>query len=567
MQPTLRSCFLAAALLLLGFPVCAQSPVPNAQAQEDFAVAVAKAHSHTGLISGDAQPFALEATAVSRLALHGTGTGTYKIRWVDSHHWQRIVSFPDFQQTELRNDTGNHWVEQSSEIVPFRINQLLEFASVYLPNSTTAANYTVTESSATGENGEAVTCYAATHPPIAKEYPQNFRWCFDTATGLVASEDLPIALHISFGDYVAFQGKQEYTKVHVTAGKLPVLDIAIKYSPLDAHALDSLAPSPSMQRSSTTTLSQNPEELQRPTAEFRYSPPLPPGTPDELKNLPVIVRFFVGTDAAILDASVEDAPNEAMAAAALDASRKYTFTPYLVAGKPVRDKFFQSIWFQNFSSGNLPVRSEELNRQGDTRGAATAMADNSDEPPKFYRNDELAFSFGYPHGFVMIPRGQLESDLRKARLPAVGLDPHSACNTILFKAQRLTQGTRIPEVITIVDLEPMCVFGALDHKALEMVAVNGAHSVVDQWIDHVYSKPREFRINDKTFVAVSASGIPHTTDLHSLNLLIVGTTLRGHVLMWQFDGPEDNLAEIARMCSVQIDGQERHPLLPAGAEP
>jgi len=567
MRSIFCGCLLAATFLLPGLPTYAQASPVGEQAQEDFAVAVAEAHSHTSLFSRDAEPFTIEATAVSRLALHGTGTGTYEIRWVDGEHWQRLIRFPDFQQTEVRNDTGSHWFEQSSEVVPFRIDQLLEFVTIYLPSSTTAANYTVSEASAAGENGEAVTCYSAARPPIEKEYPRHYRWCFDSSTGLLASEELPIALHITFGDYIAFQGKQEYTKVHVTAGKLPVLDIAIKYSLLDAHALDSLAPSPSMRRSSTTTLSQNPEDQERPTVEYRYSPPLPPGIPDELKNQPVTIRFFVGTDAAILDACVEDAPNEAMAEAALDASRKYTFTPYLVAGKPVPDRFRQSIWFQNFSSSTVAVPSEELNQHGDTHGAAMAKADTSDEPPKFYRNGELAFSFGFPHGFALIPLGQLDSELRKSRLPTAGLDPHSACNTILFKAQQLAQGQRIPEFITIVDLDPMCVFGALDHKALETAAVNGVHSVADQWIDHAYSKPREFRIGDKTFVTIAASGIPHTADLYSLNLLVVGTTLRGHVLMWQFDGPEDNLPGIARMCSIQIDGQERHPLLPAGAEP
>jgi len=537
------------------------------QAQEDFAVAVAKAHSHTSLFSGDAKPFTIEATAVSRLALHGTGTGTYENRWVDDVHWQRLIRFPDFQQTEMRNDTGHNWLEQSSETVPIRIAQLLQFVVLHVPNSTAAASYTVSEAAAIGGNGESVTCYSATRPPIEKEYPQHFRWCFDLATGLLASEDLPIALHISFGGYNAFQGKQEYTSVHVTAGKLPILDIAIKYSPLDPHWQDSLAPLPSMRRTVTMALSPNPEDIQSASVEYRYSPPLPPGTPDELKNQPVPIRFYVGTDAAILDACVEDAPNEAMAEAALDAARKYTFTPYLIAGKPVRSNCIHSIWFQNFSSSAMLIGSDRPNQQSDTRGAAMAMTETSDGPPKFYRNDDLAFSFGYPHGFVLIPRGQLESDLSKSRLPVFGLDPHSACNTILFKAQRLTQGKRIPEVITIVDLDAMCVFGALDHKALETVTVNGAHSVADQWIDHVYSKPREFRINDKTFMTISASGIPHTTDLHSLNLLTVVTTLRGHVLVWQFDGPEDNLPEIARMCSIQIDGQERHPLLPAGAEP
>jgi hypothetical protein len=68
----------------------------------------------------------------------------------------------------------------------------------------------------------------------------------NSATGLLLSEDLPIAMHVVFSNFIAFGSKQEYTVVHVTAGKLPVLDINIKYSSLDPHALDGLAPLPTI---------------------------------------------------------------------------------------------------------------------------------------------------------------------------------------------------------------------------------------------------------------------------------------------------------------------------------
>ncbi len=123
MQRVLRLCLVAALLLFVIFDLQAQSS-EGVKAQEDFAIAVAAAHARTSLFVAGSKPFAIHATVVSGLALRGIGQGTYENQWIDAQHWHRVIQFPDFQQTEMINDSGHSWIEQSDETIPLRIGDV-----------------------------------------------------------------------------------------------------------------------------------------------------------------------------------------------------------------------------------------------------------------------------------------------------------------------------------------------------------------------------------------------------------------------------------------------------------
>ena len=556
-------CFFAGVVLLSVAGLSGQAVVDGPKSQEDFALAVARAHSRTSLFTADSKPVSIEAKAVSRLALHGTGSGSYVNNWVDAQHWQRKISFPDFEESEMRNDSGHSWVERSGHAVPIRVSELLNFVVIHVPSSTNAARFNVSESSGVGAAGEALTCFSASQPNDNNGFARHFRWCFDSGTGLLASEDLPFALHVAFGNYVEFQGKQEYTSVHVSTANLRIMDINIRYSPLDPHALDGLTQLATMRRSESAGAAPNPEEFQPATVEYSYNPPLPPDTPATLKGKPAVVQFYLDTEAQILDATVEDAPSDAMAEAALDGARKYVFTPLLVDGKPVRNRTVQSIWFQDEAAN----AHSAVSQSGETSSSAGVRDGAQGSQSGVYRNEELEFTFAYPGDFVPIPREELEADRSKLKQKTYSLVPHTACNTLLLKSQRLLPGSTSPEVITLMDLEPLCIFGALDDKALKSVAVNGAQSIADQWTDPVVSKPREFRANGKFFFAVSASGIAHTTVHEEIDVLIIVTATHGHVLAWQFVGSNHDIAQIAQACTLQMGELGGMHLLPSGVNP
>lgn len=76
MRATLRLVFFVCVIFLSTFFLHAQSNVNGAQAQEDFALAVAKAHARTSLFGHDGKPVSIQATVMSYLALHGIGKGT-----------------------------------------------------------------------------------------------------------------------------------------------------------------------------------------------------------------------------------------------------------------------------------------------------------------------------------------------------------------------------------------------------------------------------------------------------------------------------------------------------------
>lgn len=546
MQRLPRLCFTVAVVLLIALPLHAQTGENDAKAQEDFALAVAKAHSRTSLFASGAKPVAIQASVVSRLALHGTGKGTYENRWVDAQHWQRIIRFPDFQDSEMRNDSGHSWVERSNEAVPIRMEELLRVVVIHVPSSTTAASFHVSESATTGERGVPVTCFAATIPLRPDGFPRSYRWCFDTASGLLVSEDLPLDIHITYGSYIAFQGKQEFTEAHVTVSGLPVLDMNIQYAPLDPHALDSLAPGAGMHRSASAGATANPEEQRRGTVEYRYSPPLPVETPEAAKDKPVDLLFHVGADNTLLDASVERAPTLAMGEAALEGVSKFTFTPLTVDGKAAANIFYYPVWFQTGAAGGVQSKAGGV-----------------------YRDKELSFTFRYPDNFELIPRGQLEEEQRHVADTAhsYGLDPHKECNTLLFKAQRKGADGHSVQVLSILEQDSNCIFVRLDRQVLETMAANAVQSVAVQLLDAKVSKPKEYKINGRTFAVVSGSGTGRGTIAEPLNLVVVVTNIRDHLVGWLIVGPDVNVAQALENCLLQVGEEREDILLPPSYKP
>ena len=566
MQRVLRLWLAIGFLLLATAGPYAQSSGDPAKAQEDFALAVATAHARTSLFVVGSRPFAIHATVVSGLALRGTGKGVYENRWVDPQHWQRDIQFPDFQQSEMRNDSGHSWIEQSSDALPLRIAELLRVVVIHVPGSNTASRVPVSETSMTGDQGESSTCYSGTPPTPADGFPRRFRYCFDRASGLLVSQDMPLNTHIVYSNYIAFQGKHEFTHVRVTSGSFPVLDLEIQYAPLDPHALDGSAPEASMRRSESAGSTPNPEELSKGTVEYRVNPLLPPETPDADKDLPVEVQFHVSADNTVLDACVEDAPTEAMAEAALQAARRFTFTPLTLNGKPVGNRFYYSVWFRS-GADDASSRGDIAKTQPESSGSARPTVPSGAKSDGIFRSEEPSFAFRYPGDFEQVPRGELEEDRRSGSgAHHYGLEPGAACNTLLFKAQRLRSDDRKLEVVSIDDLSPNCIFGLLDKEALGSIAGNAAHSIVAQWVEGNVSKPKWYTVNGRrTFAVVSVSG--QAREAERMNAVVVTTAIHGHVVGWMIVGSGDNLAQTLAACTLQIGEEKESPLLSLSERP
>jgi hypothetical protein len=547
-------------LLFATLALHAQSGVDRAalrvKDQEDFALAVARAHARTSLFAAGSQPVAIQVKAVSNLALHGTGAGTYEYKWVDAQHWQRLLQFPDFQQSEMKIDSGHAWLERSSKWMPIRIAQVVRYAVIHLPSSTAAAAYTVSESATAADNGAPATCYAATKPTPGDGFPRQYRWCFENATGLLVSEDVPLSLHIVYSNYITFEGRQEYTHVRVTAGTFPVLDLDVQYSPLDAHALDGLEPTPTMQRSESSASAANPEEWGKGTVEYRYSPPLPAGTPGTQENDPAHVQFQIGADNTVEDASLEDAPTQAMAEAAIQGAAKFKFIPATLDGKPVKNQFFYSIWFHDGTS------DASESQPGDPAKPGSVTVDFDPGPVHIYRSLQPAFAFRYPVDFEQIPLGQLKDDQLRGANKSYGLEPHAQCDTLLFKAQRYRKDIHASDFVTITDYDGACFFGLLDRRALESSAVNTVRTAVAKWAGSNVSQPGLYNVNDRTFVTISASGTPPGAAIEPLNLLVVLTKIHEHIVIWKVQGPEQNLEQILAACSLQIGDDKASSFFP-----
>ena len=529
--------------------------------QEDFALAVAKAHARTGLFVIGSKPFSIHAEVESRLAVRGLGQGPYDNRWVAPQHWQRQIRFADFQQAEMRNDEGHAWVQRSAEEVPLRVQELLRVVVIHVPSSTRASSVPVTKSSISGDHGEALSCYTVTSPSASEEFPQSARWCFDNSTGLLVSQDMPLNTHIVYSDYREFQGKEEFTHVRVTAGTLLVLDLQVQYASLDPHALDAAQPDPLMVRSASAESAPNPEEFRKGSVQYRFSPGLPAGTPDADKDLPVKLQFQLEPNDAVFDACVEEAPGEAMAEAALAGARRFTFTPFLVDGRAVSQRFYWSVWFHSGSDGRAgPEASAQA--QPDDANASRPQAPSADRALVTFRSEQPAFTFRYSGDFEQLPQAEIEADWRSQSAHSYGLVPGKQCNTLLFRAQRLGPDHHKAEVLSIYDLSPDCVFGVLDADAIGTVAVNTARSIRAQWIGGSVSKPRQYVVNGRrTFAVVSVRG--QALDGEAMNALLVTTAIHGHAVAWVLVGSDENLVQGLVDCTLQVGSENEGPLLSA----
>ncbi len=295
--------------------------------QEAFALALAKARARTYLHSVGTPPSHVSAQGESYLALRATGKVSFEEDWVDATHWRDTLHFADFTRSSVRNDNGPYWTTKSESFIPIRAAEAYTFLHFEVPSTSQASSYLVKQSSETSAEGLAVTCFAGSLPTLSDRYPRNYKWCFDTANGLLRSADIPLNIHIVFSNYLPFNGRQEYTHVSATAGALRIFDADLTYRSIPADTLAQLIPTPGMKR-------RDPPRDPTEQATMRYQPmlqaaraALPANTAAHDAHDAVTLRFLIGADGAPVDAGAEQAPDEAMAQAALNVAHDFRFQP------------------------------------------------------------------------------------------------------------------------------------------------------------------------------------------------------------------------------------------------
>ena len=322
----------------------AEAPADPA-AQEAFAVALAKAHSRTYLLAPDARPFEIQATLHSSLALRAIGEGTFEQKWVDREHWERSIHFPDYELSNVRNDSGRVWYKSSAAFTPRRIDEAIRYLFVSLPNSSSAATYLVTQTSAKSTTGSDTTCFFSDLPPRDDGFDRPFSWCFENATGLLLTEDRPLNTHVEYDGFVSFNGKQVPTRIKATVSGLPFLTVDVKYLPLENASASNIRLADGMTRA-VNSEEVNPEDVTHAKAASHPIAILPASTSIENVSGKVDVHAIMGEDGRTLDVEVERTPNLAMAQAALKAMKDWTVSPTLVKGKPVVSSMYLSVFFR-----------------------------------------------------------------------------------------------------------------------------------------------------------------------------------------------------------------------------
>jgi hypothetical protein len=531
----------------------------NAQekVQEEFGWAVAQAHARTNLFYAGAPPFMVSGEIESRLATHAVGHGTYENKWVDEHHWQRNTYFEDFQQTAMRNGDDHPWIVPSQGFVPIRAMQAQRFILLHVPSITEMASFSVVQATSIAEDGSPLTCYSTEKPIPADGFPRRYGWCFQTKTGLLYSEDLPLAIHIVFSNYIPFLGKQEFTHVSVKAGVLPILEMNIHYAPLDSNALLGLTPVAGMKQVESVDTRPNPEEWGPVEILKKSFSELPADDPGAKSSVPTQVYFLVGKDGQPLDVAMENASTEAMANATLKTAAEWSFGVSRMDSKSGGDNFYYAIGFEKKDSKSLVAPLES---------APPTQANLPGGLNNVYSNKEHSYTFRFPSDFQIVPQEKIREYVNNvARQHGLKTKGDSLeCSSLLLQAYRFVAGNPIPEVMSLYDLDESCRGEVMDDKELRTVAVRAAHNLSDKLKNAEEIACHNYKVDRRLFVNTFTSATLSKDDITQPEYIVTVTTeLDGHILCWTMQGPDaDSLKSLAGS-SLQVGSKPAYRLIPA----
>jgi hypothetical protein len=135
-----------------------------------------------------------------------------------------------------------------------------------------------------------------------------------------------------------------------------------------------------------------------------------------------------------------------------------------------------------------------------------------------------------------------------------------ACANLLFRARKSLPEDRVPEMVSIFDLDSSCIYRALDHKILEIFAKNAARNATARLKERTVSEAGRYVVDGNTFVTISASGrLPAALADAVAYFLVVATNIDDHMIWWTLQGPDPESLERwgAAPCNSAIDGSAR----------
>jgi hypothetical protein len=141
--------------------------------------------------------------------------------------------------------------------------------------------------------------------------------------------------------------------------------------------------------------------------------------------------------------------------------------------------------------------------------------------------------------------------------------PQVQCNKLLFRAERPLSDGQVPEAVSLSELDSLCIFGLLDRRELESMAVEATRRILFKWKRGTISGSKRYTVDGRTFVLAYGSGYLPTAPRETLEYLaLVVTNIDGHVICWVMQSPNPDSLTALESNTFQIGDGKENSLIP-----
>jgi len=316
------------------------SPASSVNPQEKSTQLFEKAVELSDIHSEGSPSFLLKAT----VTLDEGGKsfeGKYVLSWIAQHAWREEISFPGYGRIRV-GGIDKYWQQRTTsyELVRvFQVTQALDFVSALESGAKDASFKTKKEK----HGGKEMICSVSSPKYLAEQ-----EFCFDSVSSVLALERFPSGQsngqsEVTAREYADFRqfGKKLFPRnIRVLEGSKAVVTITVD----ELNEISEAEPA----------LYTPPKDAQvwescRSSGHASMLSSVPPHYPESARARHVtgIVRAYgvVGENGFLQDLRVLNSPDSDLAAAGLEALRKWRYQPANCHGKPVREEILVDVTF------------------------------------------------------------------------------------------------------------------------------------------------------------------------------------------------------------------------------
>ena len=307
----------------------------TADARASLIALLERARQNNNLHVAGGAPFDLRVSFTASGASSYSGPGTLEEMWLSERQWRWVEQLASFNQTRIFSG-GWAFDTPPQDYQPLRLHMLRQ--SIFWPVAGNLSTAFLRSAPATWQ-GMALTCvllsYSANAANTAGRQWQEMEYCIDPKSGLLQM------LSLVPGMYTTFDYADGWQFNHATLPRR--FTVVQNGAPILQASIDSLVPLANTDPATFTPtdhMNAPGPVIQQPT---RYSVTIP--SPTGQAEEPAVIHIEVAADGHVLEAEPIEAANSALAAAAMDYVKGYSFPPAYRGRVPLQREIFFRLHF------------------------------------------------------------------------------------------------------------------------------------------------------------------------------------------------------------------------------